>query len=89
MTEPTKPILEHGDIRRAATFYKHANPDAFDAEGVDAVLREAAEEGRGPHLLLATVALGYGFSERLATDLGQRRLNEIALTHYREETTDE
>ena len=69
MTNPKPPVtLEAGDLRRAAALTVHYGRSNED--GVKALFRETAEQGRVMQLILAMLALNDEVVPLLYTDAG-------------------
>ncbi|PWD44539.1 hypothetical protein ACN93_03805 [Gordonia paraffinivorans] len=85
------PILEAVDYRRAGQFLRYACPDAVNLDGLNSMLRQAHESGRGTQMILALAALTYVVADGLDTELGQAGLAEFILDQHikeKETTTD-
>lgn len=78
-------ILQAADYRRAGLILRYTRPDEVSIPGVNSVIQEAHQVGRGAHLLLALAGLNYALSENLHNEAGQAGLAELVLElHDRE-----
>jgi hypothetical protein len=76
------------DIRRAAAFLIHANPDATNLAGIAAIVSEIKDDRRITELLAALVVVAYSASEvPLSTPEGQAGLARIVNAYATQENT--
>lgn len=88
MTIPGLPDAR--DIRRAAALIQHANPNAFDVAGINAVLAEIHVDHRTTELILATATICHALMPKLTGETGTAGLRQIIADYaLKESTTDE
>lgn len=73
MTDDTEAVNIAGDYRRAAAAVAHYGQDNF--AGINEVMREASEAGRGAQLLVAVLGLYDTIVPELHTPLGMDLLS--------------